>query len=400
MKVDEVKQIALIFHANLDDRKGQTNAALSRIKSLSEILPENITAEAICSSYYDGKLLELLRRTKRQRRAKTCDIEGIQINLEWIKFSLIDYLLKFKFHRPPIFLNNQIHRITNRLKEFDLISAHSFLSGEIALELYKKYKIPYCITWHGSDIHSMPFESEYLFSKIKEIIETASANFFVSNALLRKSDEVTKIGNKYVLYNGVTDVFTKYGADEKASLRKTNALNRNNKIIAFVGNLIPVKNASLLPAIFKSVKDGFKGEVEFWIIGDGSLRRSIENEVIQLGLQSNVKFFGNVPHSKMPALMNCIDLLILPSENEGLPLVTVEASRCGAMVIGSDVGGICEAIGEKNVVSLGDGFITRFANRCVEALNGDYTFVTNDYLDWNKTAQQELGIYSDLLANR
>lgn len=400
MKVDNVKQIALLFHANLDDCKGQTNAALSRIKSLSEILPENITTEAICTSYYEGKLLELLRRTKRQRRVKTRNIGGIQINLEWIKFSLIDYLLKFKLHKSPIFLNSQISRIINRLKGFDLISAHSFLSGEIALELYKRYNIPYCITWHGSDIHSMPFESEYFFSKINEIIESASANFFVSKALLQKSDEITKTGNKYVLYNGFSDIFSEYSKEEKNKLRESNALNRDNKIIAFVGNLIPVKNASLLPAIFKDIKNEFQGGLEFWIIGNGPLQRTIEDEIIGFGISSDVKFFGNVPHSQMPEIMNCIDLLILPSENEGLPLVTVEALRCGAMVIGSDVGGICEAIGQKNVVSLGEDFIKRFSNRCVNALNGDYTFFSNESLDWDKTAQKELDIYSNLLTNK
>lgn len=400
MKIDKKKQIALLFHANLDNRKGQTNAALSRIKFLSEILPDNIIAETICTSDFYGKFLELLGRTKKQQRVKTREIEGTQINLEWINFSLIDYLLRYKLHKAPIFLNKRINHILNRLKSCDLISAHSFLAGEIALQLYRKYNIPYCITWHGSDIHSMPFESKYMFSEIREMIERASANFFVSKALLHKSEEITKKGHKFVLYNGCSEIFSKYDKDVRKKLRESKALNPENKIVAFVGNLIPVKNASLLPAIFKTIKDGFQGGLEYWIIGEGPLRRIIEDKSIEFGISSNVIFFGDVPHSQMPDIMNCIDLLILPSKNEGLPLVTVEAARCGAMVVGSNVGGICEAIGNKNVIPLGENFVKRFAGRCIDALNGDYTFNTADYLDWNKTAQQELRIYSDLLEKK
>jgi len=400
MPSENKSRIAILFHANLNDCKGQTNATLSRIKYLLKILPENIKTDAICTSYYYGKIFGIIRHKPTQENIKTRTIDGLQVNIEWRNFSLLDYLLKFKLHKSPIFQNRQIAPIINRLKEFDLISAHSFLAGEIALELYKKYSIPYCITWHGSDIHSMPFASDYFYFRIKEIIENASVNFFVSKALMHKSNEITEKGRKSVLYNGVSDIFSKYSDAKRCNIRESYALNKDNKIIAFVGNLIPVKNASLLPAIFKEILTLIQSGIEFWIIGDGSLRSAINDESIKLGISSDVKFFGDVPHSQMPDLMNCIDLLILPSKNEGLPLVTVEASKCGAMVIGSDVGGISEAIGKQNVVPLGDDFVKRFARRCIDALNGDYMFFTNDYLDWNKTALQELVIYSNLLNNR
>ena len=65
-----------------------------------------------------------------------------------------------------------------------------------------------------------------------------------------------------------------------------------------------------------------------------------------------ISFFGNQPSSVMPDIMNCIDVLVLPSLNEGLPLVCAEALSCGAAVVGSDVGGIAEVIGSDNVVPL------------------------------------------------
>lgn len=395
----QTKKIAVIFHANLEDRKGQTNATLSRIKHFQEILPENMATEAICMSYYNGKLLNFVRRRNHATRPVSYIIDGCNIRLEWLKLSLVDYILKVILHRAPFSLKQQHLHIIDILKKYDLVSAHSYIAGEIALLLYRKFRIPYCVTWHGSDIHTVPFQSGYLLQKTKDIIENASVNFFVSTALLNKSDEITLKGNKTVLYNGVSKNFKLYSYENKRRLRTLHALNPQNKIVAFVGNLIPIKNASLLPAIFKNISENYQDGIEFWIIGDGTLRETIKSDIAKSSLKSFVKFFGNVQHSQMPELMNCIDLLVLPSQNEGLPLVTVEATHCGAMVIGSDVGGISEAIGADNVVGLGEDFINRFAGRCISALNGNYTFTQNSELDWSKTADKEVDIYSKIFEN-
>ena len=197
-------------------------------------------------------------------------------------------------------------------------------------------------------------------------------NFFVSNALLEKSEAITKLGNKSLLYNGCSEDFVRYHEARRQELREEIAISPSNKIIAFVGNLIPVKNASLLPSIFHAIKNKMSNDVEFWIIGDGPQRESIMNDIAEFKISSSVKIFGNIPHAEMPQLMNCMDLLILPSKNEGLPLVTVEALKCGAKVIGSDVGGISEAIGKNNTVPLDTDFVNRFSEKCVIALNHDY----------------------------
>ena len=81
---------------------------------------------------------------------------------------------------------------------------------------------------------------------------------------------------------------------------------------------------------------------------------------------------------------------MLPSRNEGLPLVCAEAIRCGAVAVGADVGGTAEVAGRSNVVPHGEGFVDAMASKVVSALNGEVVQSVPDNLDWNRTALKEL----------
>ena len=128
-----------------------------------------------------------------------------------------------------------------------------------------------------------------------------------------------------------------------------------------------------------------------------------------------IRFFGNQPSPVMPDIMNCIDVLVLPSLNEGLPLVCAEALSCGAAVVGSDVGGIAEVIGSDNVVPLvapydndasqgvpsgrpyDDAFVNGMAEKVVAALVGQSpSQILPSDISWARTAALELSILKSL----
>ena len=390
-------RIVILFNGDLEDRKGFLNAVLARIKYLKRYLPENIECDVMCVSEGYGCIARRIKHKEKSDHLTEYTIDGIRIQIIWRRFSLIDYLLRIKLHSVPILTEFQNTRLSKKMKGYDLISAHSFLAADVAYKTLKKYSVPYCITWHGSDIHSAPFVNKYIYARTKTLIENAKINFFVSHALLDKSMEITNDGCKELLYNGISPKFCKYGKEDKRKLRERFSIPNDVKIIAFVGSLVAIKNAALLPDIFSRISNQLRGKLVFWIIGDGKLRSPIEQRLLALGVNDQVCMFGNVSHDEMPDMMNCIDLLVLPSVNEGLPLVTIEALRCGAMVIGSDVGGIPEAIGKDNVVPLGEDFVERFAQRCVSALEGQYAFFANEELDWDLTAKKEIKQYESIL---
>jgi glycosyltransferase involved in cell wall biosynthesis len=98
----------------------------------------------------------------------------------------------------------------------------------------------------------------------------------------------------------------------------------------------------------------------------------------------------------MPAMMNNIDVLVLPSHNEGLPLVCAEAIRCGACAIGADVGGVAEVIGKDYVIPHGDGFVASMASKVVSVLENGCVQTVPDHLDWTVTAEREMSFIKGL----
>lgn len=383
-----MKKIAIIIDGDLVNRKGQVNASLNRIKYLKKIADYQIDVYSIQSE--DDTLTRLLKKTAKRERLPSIQVDDININILWKKNCLLNYLLTYKLKYKPLFYKGWNENYASLFKEYNLISAHSITCGRLALAIHELYRIPYYVTWHGSDIHTLPFITKYNRIQTINVLEKATNNFFVSKALMKASDKLTINTQKQILYNAGGEFFYSYKSEIKEQIKEKLGVS-GKKIVAFIGNLFPIKNVLVLPEIFKNISLKYDGEIMFWIIGDGKLRLPL----VQLLHKHHVncKLWGNQPVEKMPTFMNVIDVLILPSKNEGLPLVTVEALSCGSNVVGSNVGGIAEVIGDDNVFDLNNDFIDNISSRVIEMLNGSIKQPLSDVFSWDSTAHIENEIY-------
>ena len=277
-----------------------------------------------------------------------------------------------------------------------MISAHSINCGNLAYQIAKRDNIPFCVTWHGTDIHTAPFVSDSKFKSVCEILTSATYNFFVSEQLRTIGSTISPGMTSIVLYNGRNYSFTKYDAEKRDAVLKLKGIESNTKVVSFVGNLLEVKNPQLLAPIFSAVYHKYSGPVVFWIIGTGKMASQVEYSCKEYGVKCIM--WGAQPVDVMPDFFNCIDVLVLPSRNEGLPLVTVEALACGANVVGSDVGGISEAIGKENVFPHGNSFVEEISDRIVHMLSSNVDQPLSKQFDWQNTATKEVEIYNKLLS--
>ena len=389
-------RLAVIFESSPFDRKGLFNAVHNRVKHLLQT--GECTVDVFCVHSRDNAFTRRVRHTPIVPSVDEVSIDGITYRLLWYRFSILDNVLLEKLHVRPLLFRRFMAAHVDLLEGYDAVVAHSFCGGLFALMAHEKFGVPYYVTWHGSDVHTHPWRVPVILEDTRAVMESARCNFFVSKALMAASDKITLKASKEVLYNGVSEDFVKYSSADRAAVRERYGLTPEDKVVAFVGNLHAVKNVLSLPAIFAEVTKRYDASLKFWIVGDGKLKAQLETACSESLVRHceersdvAIRFFGNQPSPAMPDIMNCIDVLVLPSLNEGLPLVCAEALSCGAAVVGSDVGGVAEVIGKDNVVPHGGSFVTGMADKIVSFLDGKSPSQTlPSDISWARTAAQEL----------
>ncbi|HOD90947.1 MAG TPA: glycosyltransferase [Thermotogota bacterium] len=280
------------------------------------------------------------------------------------------------------------------LSLFDFVRAHwSFPEGVIGMEINKEFNTPYAITCHGYDINVLPYRNTKIKNMIVESLENSIFNIFVSKALLQNAKDLGYSGrNAYVIPNGFDPQIFRY--EEKETARKSlNMSNEKSNYVGYVGNLIPVKGADRLPEIFSNICE-LKKNVVFVIVGAGVLLEEVKRKLDTF----RVIFAGQVSYEEVATYMQAMDVLVAPSRNEGWGCVIKEAQACGTPVVGSNVGGIPEAIGDGGyVVDQGKDFEKRFAEAVVYELNHrtdkKMILAAAEGFSWEHIVRKEISLY-------
>ena len=114
-----------------------------------------------------------------------------------------------------------------------------------------------------------------------------------------------------------------------------------NRIVGFVGRLAEEKGLlhlfAAIPEIVTAAPD-----VVFVLVGDGPLRATLEALVRQLHLERNVVFLGQ--RRDLADIYASLDIFVLPSLGEGLPLAVLEAMAAGKPVIATRTGAIPQVV--------------------------------------------------------
>ena len=390
-----MKQIAVLFEGDLNQRLGVFNAVINRVKHLQQIADYKV--DVYMFHVYDGWLMRRLRHSQKiESRPDEIVADGVKMHITWFRRRWSDVIRHRLLHQPPRAMLRRLHRLGWEMRGHDLVIAHDRIAGHAATFAGKHLHIPCFITWHGSSIHTQPAQDSTIKEMTIKQLKEATCNFFVSQGLLDKARaELTSDFRAELLLNGASAQFQRYSDERRKELREKYGLNGDDKVVAYVGRFAPVKNVTLLPEIFQEIQQKYPQPVTFWAIGDGTQLADTQQLTSSKGI--NCRFFGKVAPDEVPNLLNCVDLLVLPSKYEGLPLVPIEALSCGAHVVASNVGGSAEAVGHDNAINLGDNFIERFTTRAVELLRGGIDQKLPPELTWTATAEKENRIYHQYL---
>ena len=207
--------------------------------------------------------------------------------------------------------------------------------------LARRLGLPYVVKVHGSDIN---VQANYRLRRpqIASALRGASAVIAVSDALAGKVRELGVDEQRlHRLYNGVdADLFL---PGERAAARRALGLPGDAPIVLYVGNLKESKGCLDLLEAFPAVLARYP-RARLVFVGGGAAGPALSRRAGQLGIAGAVLLAGARPHDELPAWMQAADLLSLPSHNEGVPNVVLEAMACGLPVVATRVGGIPEVL--------------------------------------------------------
>jgi glycosyltransferase involved in cell wall biosynthesis len=115
------------------------------------------------------------------------------------------------------------------------------------------------------------------------------------------------------------------------------------KIVLFAGTLSRTKGVDDLVQAVPKIAIRHP-DVTLVLVGSGPLGTRLRQLARQLGVANKVLFVGRTSHDEMPRHMASADVLVLPSLNEGLPRVILEAMASGLPVVATSVGGVPELV--------------------------------------------------------
>lgn len=160
-----------------------------------------------------------------------------------------------------------------------------------------------------------------------------------SNIAIACSNEAAKwlfprnIKKTILLKNGIEiQTFTK-SQDIKKAVRKELKISDNTYVIGHVGRFSRVKNHTFLIDIFYEFHQRQKNSILI-LIGDGPLRKKIEEKIKGLNLEQNVILTG--VREDINRVIQAFDIIVFPSLYEGLPVTLIEAQSCGVSSLISD----------------------------------------------------------------
>ncbi len=262
----------------------------------------------------------------------------------------------------------KIHKILKR-EDFDLIVVHTTLAAFLVrAATFGLKKRPYI----KNVVHGYLFSEQIQGKKEKVLLLCEKLMRNRTDEIIVMNEEDLRIAKTHRLCRGKISFINGMGLsdtlpipEKNADLRREFAPLDSDILCAFVGELSARKNQRfLMEAVARLRKKGIP--LKLLLLGEGSLRKQLEQAREELDLEDSVFLPGN-REGVLPYLA-VTDIYLSAAVSEGLPFNLLEAMHCGLPILATNVKGQSDLLPPEDLVPLGDldAFCEKLEQLCKE----------------------------------
>ena len=214
---------------------------------------------------------------------------------------------------------------------YKIVHSHISTMSVFPLRAAKKAGVPIRIAHSHSTTNKKEKKKNLLKQVLRPFSKVYATDYMCCSELAGRwlfcNKEYDK-GNVYLLNNAID--LDKFKFDEKVRKTKRKALGIGDDtfVIGHIGRFVEQKNHRFLIDIFNEIHKKNSNSL-LLLVGQGPLKKEIENKVKKLKLNDSVRFLGQ--RNDVNELYQAFDVFLLPSLYEGLPVVGVEAQATGLL---------------------------------------------------------------------
>lgn len=291
-----------------------------------------------------------------------------------------------------------------KIKKFnpDVIHAHTFgVDSELGYLLKKKLKKKLVVTTHGSDTTSL-----YLKGKERCLVEYANKCDLIVCVSSKLREILCKCGVTSQI-STITNGFKSENlcrCEDCDNLRIERLMNKEI-VLNQTCNLVSSKQVDITIKAFKKIHETLCNS-RLIVVGDGPLKEELKSLAVSLGVEKSILFTGRLNNHDALKQMANSDFFIMPSINEGLGIVYIEAMASGCLTIGTKGEGVEDIIENGRngyLIPAGDyDSIAEIVLNCVnnpENMGKITTAGINSALKytWNANAMEYTKLFCELL---
>ncbi|MBC8184489.1 glycosyltransferase family 4 protein [candidate division KSB1 bacterium] len=252
-----------------------------------------------------------------------------------------------------------------KVNNIKIVHSHGYKSNFYALMatmFTKVQKITTCHLWTEGSFKNRIYEAmdRFWVTRFDKIVT-------VSDKLKDQVLKTTVSSNKVTtIYNGI-DLNRFNHPFKNSNLRKEFNIKKSTKVIGTIGRLTEQKGHLFLLESARQILKDFP-DTGFLFVGDGHLRQVLQNKIDELDLHNHVIFTGI--RKDIPEILAMIDLFVLPSLDEGFPMILLEAMAAQKPVIATNVGDVSSVlINRKTGILIPPDDRTQLINAVTELLS-------------------------------